>query len=148
MLEQYWLADWDVLLGEERVQAGSDDEKTLARVVIEEAERHPFSCVDMAMSRLVCTECTRELGGGYPACGECSLALGWAMGSEQAAQQEGLVNMNEHALHVGRFVLRFAENHSEMVRWGWRTTMPRILTGWLPSTEQAQKWAAGFRKRR
>lgn len=45
---------------------------------------------------------------------------------------------NEHALHVGRWVLRYPHRHSANAVSAWRLTMPRILTGWLPTTGEAQ----------
>jgi hypothetical protein len=46
---------------------------------------------------------------------------------------------NEHALHVGRWVLRFPGRYSAAAVSAWRLSVPRLLTGWLPSREQAQR---------
>ena len=46
---------------------------------------------------------------------------------------------NEHALHIGRWVLRYPQRHSLNAVAAWRLTLPRILTGWLPSVEEAQR---------
>lgn len=132
-MERYWLADWQAFLNEEGIQAGSPEEKLLAQVVTAEAERHPWTVVDIAMSLQQCSECGRELGEGFPDCGECGMAFGATILSEFDATP------NEHALHIGRWVLRFPHRNSANINAAWRWSMPRLLTGWLPSTEGAQR---------
>ena len=132
-VERYWLADWQALLEQEGIQGGSNEEKMLARVVLSEPERHAWTVVDIAMSLLQCSQCGRELGEGYPECGECGMAFGAAILSEFDATP------NEHALHIGRWVLRFPHRNSANINTAWRLTMPRLLTGWLPSTRYAQE---------
>ena len=132
-VERYWVADWQALLDQEGIQVGSNEEKFLARVVLSEPERHAWTVVDMAMSLLQCGECGRELGEGYPECGECGMAFGAAILSEFDATP------NEHALHIGRWILRFPHRNSANINTAWRLTMPRLLTGWLPSTRYAQE---------
>jgi hypothetical protein len=46
---------------------------------------------------------------------------------------------NEHALHIGRWVLRYPQRHSQNAVAAWRLSLPRILTGWLPSTQEARQ---------
>ena len=46
---------------------------------------------------------------------------------------------NEHALHIGRWVLRYPQRHSPDAVAAWRLSMPRLLTGWLASTADAQR---------
>ena len=137
-IERIWLADWEALLEQEHIQPGSEDERTLARVVVDEAIdqapiRHPWTIVDIAMSLLRCSQCGQELGQNYPTCAECGMAFGASILAEYEA------TANEHALHIGRWVLRFPQVHSTNARQAWRLTTPRILTGWLPATDQAQR---------
>ncbi len=133
-IERIWLADWHALLDQEAVAAGSEDEKTLAQLVLSEFGRHPWTVVDIAMSLLRCRECEAELGESYPDCGECGMAFG------SSIQAEFGVTANEHALHVGRWILRFPHRNSRNIVAAWRLTVPLLLTGWLPTTEQAQHY--------
>jgi uncharacterized protein (UPF0212 family) len=138
-LDRYWLVDWAALLASEQIEPGSDEEKMLARLVADEAitpdnpKRYPWTIVDTAMSLLTCSECGGELGSHYPTCGECGLAFGASILAEYEA------TANEHALHVGRYVLRFPRAHSQNAVAAWKLTMPRLLTGWLPDTAGAQR---------
>ena len=138
-VERFWLADWRTLLEQEGIAAGSPDETLLARVVLAEFGRHPWTVMDIAMSLLRCGTCGRELGEAYSECAECGQAFGASLASEFGA------TANEHALHVGRWVLRFPRRHSPNVVTGWQSSMPRLLTGWLPTTRQAQSAMALIR---
>ena len=132
-VERYWTADWQALLDQEGIRAGSAEEKLLVQVVTVETERHPWTVVDMAMSLQQCGQCGRELGEGFPDCGECGMAFGAAIVSEFDATP------NEHALHIGRWILRFPQRNSANINAAWRLSMPRLLTGWVPSTQDAQE---------
>ena len=135
-VERYWLADWQALLDREGITPGSPEEQLLAQVVLDEFGRHPWTVLDIAMSLLRCTTCGAELGEAYAACGECGRAFGSSIAAEFGA------TANEHALHVGRWVLRYPQRHSANAVAAWRITLPRILTGWLPSTQDAQRGMA------
>jgi uncharacterized protein (UPF0212 family) len=115
------------------IAPGSPEEKLLAQVVVGEFGRHPWTVVDIAMSLLRCQECGGELGENYATCGECGMAFGASILCEFGATG------NEHALHVGRWVLRFPQHHSPNAVAAWRLSMPRLLTGWLPPIEDAQR---------
>lgn len=132
-IEDIWLADWAALLEREGIQAGSEDETLLAQVVMAESQRHPWTVVDIAMSLLRCESCGNELGSHYQTCTECSLAFGYALASEFG------ISANSHALHIGRWVLRHRHQHSANSVTAWGLTTPRVLTGWLPSTAEAQR---------
>jgi uncharacterized protein (UPF0212 family) len=168
-IESIWLADWQALLVQEGIAPasraggiapasraggiapasrasgiapasrasgiapGSPEEKLLAQVVVGEFGRHPWTVVDIAMSLLRCQECGGELGENYATCGECGMAFGASILCEFGATG------NEHALHVGRWVLRFPQHHSPNAVAAWRLSMPRLLTGWLPPIEDAQR---------
>ncbi len=132
-IENIWLADWRALLHREQVTAGSPDEKLLAEIVIAEFGKHPWTEMDIAMSHLRCGQCGGELGESYRDCAECGMAFGSSIQSEFHATG------NEHALHIGRWVLRFPHRHSKNAVIAWRMSMPRLLTGWLPTTEGANR---------
>ena len=140
-IEQFWLADWQVLREREQVQPGSKEEHLLAEVVMAESERHPWTVVDIAMTLLICPECDQELGSRYQECTPCYLAFGQALASEYD------VTRNEHALHIGRWILRHPHQHSQNILIGWRGSMPHLLTGWLPTTAEAQRGMAQIRRK-
>ncbi len=51
------------------------------------------------------------------------------------------MTMNEHALRVGRYVIRHPHRYARAIASAWRMNMPRILTGWLSSGEDARRQA-------
>jgi hypothetical protein len=140
-IESLWEADWSALLAHEQIAAGSDDEALLSQVVIAELDDHPWTIVDMAMRRIRCEECGQELGGGPTHCAACQFAFGNLWWHDIDAGRQGAMTMNEHALRVGRYVIRHPHRYSSAIAGGWRVNMPRILTGWLPEGEDARRQA-------
>jgi hypothetical protein len=138
-VEQFWLADWQALLDREGIAAGSAEEMLLAQVVLKEFGRHAWTVMDIAMSLRRCGTCGAELGERYSDCAECGHAFGASVASEFGA------TANEHALHIGRWVLRYPHRNSANVVTGWSLNMPRLLTGWLPTTADAQRGMALIR---
>jgi hypothetical protein len=134
--------DWQALLLREQIQPRTEDEMLLAQLVLDEVEHHPWSCVDWAMRLIRCKTCGQELGGGPTECSECAATFGNALWSEMVAGRRGEVTGNEHALHVGRFILRHPHRYPTNAVTAWRYAMPRLLTGWLPATEEAQRTMA------
>jgi uncharacterized protein (UPF0212 family) len=132
-IESIWLADWYALLQQEQVVPGSADERLLAQVVLLEFGCHPWTVLDIAMSKLRCSQCNAELGEAYSDCPECGMAFGSSILAEFNATG------NEHALHIGRWVLRYPHRHSQNAVTAWRMSIPRLLTGWLPSIKAAQQ---------
>jgi uncharacterized protein (UPF0212 family) len=132
-IESVWLADWEALLQKEGIASGSEEERLLAQVVMNEFGRHPWTVMDIAMSLQRCSQCGNELGEGYKDCAECGMAFGASIQAEFDATP------NEHALHIGRWVLRYPQRHSQNAVAAWRLSLPRILTGWLPSTQEARQ---------
>lgn len=132
-IEQFWLADWQALLAQEQVAAGTAEEKILAGVVLQEVGEHAWTIMDIAMSLQTCGSCAAVLGDAYPVCAECAEYFGYAIYSEFG------ITGNEHALHIGRSVLRSAVYHSDNIVFAWSHNMPRLLTGWLPTTAEAQR---------
>lgn len=141
-VERFWLADWQPLLDQKRVVAGSAGELELAEIIFAECERHSWTLLDMALTHLNCSECAHERGGGPSECSECAAAWGVTLWAETVAGRQGLVTGNEHALHVGRMILRHPHRQSESILAAWSRSMPRLLTGWLPSTAEAQHFMA------
>jgi hypothetical protein len=132
-VEQIWEADWAALLAQVGIAPGTEEELALAQRVIDSFGRHPWTVMDMAMRRLTCEECGGELGEGFPDCFECSAAFGASIQAEFGATP------NEHALHIGRWILRFPHRSSENIVIAWKMSVPRLLTGWLPTTAEAQR---------
>jgi hypothetical protein len=145
-VEKYWLADWYAFLAQEQIRTGSVDEQIAAQIIFDEVERHPWTVLDVAMTWLTCATCSSELGGGPPDCSECAAAWGHTLWAEHYAGRLGLVSRNEHALHVGRMILRHPHRQSTNTINAWRRTMPRLLTGWLPTTQTAQHYMALIKK--
>jgi hypothetical protein len=139
-VERFWLADWNALLAREHIQPASADERLLAQVIFDEGERHLWTELDIAMTMLACDTCAFELGGGPAECSECASAWGVTLWAETLLARKGLVTANEHALHVGRMILRHRHRQSANIIAAWSRTMPRLLTGWLPSTAAAQHY--------
>lgn len=137
-IERHWLADWNALLEQERIAPKSADEQMLAQIIFAEGERHLWTVLDIALTLLTCESCGSELGGGPPDCSECASAWGVTLWAETVAGRSGLVTMNEHALHAGRMILRHRHRQSANIIAAWSRTMPRLMTGWLPSTPSAQ----------
>lgn len=131
-LDRIWRADWDASLAAEQIASGSEDEKLFAQVVYAEYDQHPWTVVDVAMTLMECSACGAELGGGPRDCAVCEIAFGHPMQSEWVAGQLGLVTRNEHALHIGRWVLRYPHRHSTKTLTGWRFSLPIMLTGVEP----------------
>jgi hypothetical protein len=141
-IECYWLADWHTFLDQEQVQPNTEDEQWVAEVIFDEGERHQWTVLDIAMTLLKCNSCGNELGGGPADCTECASAWGVTLWAEALAGRNGLVTFNEHALHVGRMILRHPHRQSANIIAAWSRTVPRLLTGWLPTTNYAQHFMA------
>lgn len=153
--EGYWLADWAALLAAEQVAPGSDDERVLARVVLGEWDRHPFTVLDIAMTKLVCEGCGREQGASYTTCWPCKEAFGNALAAEaNGVEQPGRGAWSppatprlDHAWHIGRWVVRHPDQHSRPIVVGWTASLPRLLAGELPTTAEAQRTAHDLKRR-
>jgi hypothetical protein len=125
---------------QEQIDSNSDEERLAAQIALDEGERHLWTVLNIAMTLLQCGSCGSELGGGPEDCPECASAWGVSLWAEVVAGRQGLVTYNEHALHIGRMILRFPHRQSANIIKAWRLTTPRLLTGWLPSTESAQHY--------
>jgi hypothetical protein len=139
-IERFWLADWHAYLAHEQIEPESPEVDFAVQVIFDEGERHLWTVLDIAMTFLTCHSCGCELGGGPPECTECATAWGITLWAEVVAGRKGMVTANEHALHVGRVILRHPHRHSPNIIKAWSRTVPRLLTGWLPTTEAAQHY--------
>ncbi|MBI1297595.1 hypothetical protein GC175_21870 [bacterium] len=89
-----------------------------------------------------------ELGGGPVSCGSCKFAFGNLWWHDIEAGRQGVMTMDEHALRVGRYVIRHPHRHSTVIAKGWRMNMPRILTSWLPDGAEARRMADEMKAQR
>lgn len=147
-LDKLWLADWHFLLENESIAPVSEEETLLAAVVVEEPELHPWTVVDWAHTLLTCAECGAERGGGATTCVTCEYDFGLLWSWDQEAGRLGTMTMAEHALRVGRWVLRFPHRYSASLYNGWQCSTPLIFAG-LPllSTHMAQELSKRIKKR-
>ncbi len=136
-VEAIWRADWLAFLAAEGFRPGTPDEALVAEVVVAEFTRHPWTLVDYALTLLRCPECGAEPGGGPVGCATCAHTFGnlWAPELEAGA------TMNEHALRVGRLVVRHPHRFSAAIVTGWRFGLAQLLTGDLPDGGQARRLA-------
>jgi hypothetical protein len=141
-VERSWRADWEALLSHEGIAPGGTDEVALARRVLAEEARYPWTIVDCAMRLVACEECGGERGGGPPDCPACETAFRNLFAYDFEALPAGKMSYNEHALRVTRWVLRYPARYSAHVVSSRREVMPLLLTGGLPSTREAQAMAA------
>lgn len=137
-IENLWSLDWEKLIEREGILAGSDDEKLLVEVIIKEIDKHTWTIVDSAMKIIKCKTCNNELGGGPIECPECSFAFKSLWGYDIEAMNQGKMTGNEHALRVGRWILRYPHRQKEKVVESWKFSMPILITGKLPTTQMAQ----------
>jgi len=140
-VERIWIADWSALIEsvDGAAVGGESDEPTVAEEVLRRPELYPWTIVDIALTKLRCPDCGRELAGGPPDCSSCRMAFDNLWAYDVEAQYQRRMTRNEHALRVGRHVLRHPERHSEASVFGWRVMFPLLLAGdEPPSTRQAQ----------
>ncbi|TCP54451.1 hypothetical protein EV586_10469 [Tumebacillus sp. BK434] len=136
-VEAIWLKDWEALLNKEGIRAGQAEERQLAEKVVAELDLHPWTVVDAALTFVTCTACGQEPGGGPLSCEECAMLFGNLWGYDVEAQHQGRMTGNEHALRVGRRVLRHPHRQKPGLVRAWKFSMPILLTGQVPSHEIA-----------
>lgn len=119
-----WLADWRALL------AGCDQpERDVAeRVLAAAVGEHQWTCVDWAMTAIVCPECRTALGDGPVGCVLCRIADETRWAWEHLAPDDS-ITANEHALREARVVLRAPHRHRATVVLACRLSLPFLLTG-------------------
>lgn len=137
-IENLWAMDWNAFLGNEQISPGSEDENLLAQVVVDGLNQYSWTIVDSAMKLVRCQTCGSELGGGPVDCPECSFAFGNLWGYDVEALHQGKMTGNEHALRVGRWVIRYPHRQSRNVVESWKFSMPILITGKMATTEMGQ----------
>lgn len=147
VLDRIWLADWEALLAEEGSLKGSPEEKMLADIVLDDMDEYPWTIVDVALSLITCPECGSELGGGPVECGKCQMAFNNLFVYDIEASYQGQMTGNEHALRVGRWILRYPHRYSNFVAKGWKNSMPLLLINATPpSSKIAQFLSQKFKE--
>ncbi|MET9761031.1 hypothetical protein ABZ016_18505 [Streptomyces sp. NPDC006372] len=132
-----FLRRWDV--------AGAGQERDLAEMVAAEPDRHDWRVVDAALDRLVCPDCGDRLSRGPAGCPSCDLAHGFRYAAIET-DRPGVPPGNEHAIRVNVSVVRRPQGISETEVLVRRLLLPLLLTGFLPTTEEAQRMSAVVKK--
>ncbi|MFB9204587.1 hypothetical protein ACFFV7_25570 [Nonomuraea spiralis] len=136
---------WHAFLRQEFGDVEPQDERLIARMVVDEPDRHPWRVVDAAYDRLTCAECGGRLSRGPAGCAPCDLANGFRYSAVEI-DRPGVPPGNEHALRVNVAVTRrpYGISASEvLVR---RLSLPVLIEGRLPTTAQAQATKALVRR--
>lgn len=134
-VERLWLPDWIALLRRENLDADSLDERLLAAVVVDEQARHSWTVTDVALTRLRCNECGSELATGPLDCLPCKVADENRWAWDHQAPWPAAMTPNEHALRVGRVVLRAPHRQKRAIVTGWGITLPFLLAGMAPDPD-------------
>ncbi|MDS1272474.1 hypothetical protein RIF23_19485 [Lipingzhangella sp. LS1_29] len=131
--------EWSSFLG--RCRAGPKDEATFAALVTDEPDQHDWRVVDAALDRLRCPECGGPLSRGPVGCASCDRAHGFRYAAIER-DQPGAPPRNEHAVRVHVSVVRRPAVTSQRELLVRRLLLPFLLTGVLPSTQEAQRISA------
>ncbi|MFY7065903.1 hypothetical protein ACOQFV_08575 [Nocardiopsis changdeensis] len=124
---------------------GGGDEVELAAMVADEPDRHDWRVVDAALDRLTCADCGERTGRGPLGCAPCDLAHGFRYVAIER-DRPGVPPGNEHAVRVNVSVVRRPHVTSANELLLRRLTLPGLLVGLLPTTEEAQRLAATARQ--
>jgi len=137
-LENIWLRDWNLLMNKKNIIRGSNEEKLLAKILFKEIDSNPWTIVDTAMTIIRCNTCGSEIGGGPDECQECSTAFGNLWAYDVEAMYQCQMTGNEHALRVGRWILRYPLRQKNSIVESWKFSIPILLTGKTPTNKQGQ----------
>ncbi|MBE3009519.1 hypothetical protein IL992_09945 [Microbispora sp. NEAU-D428] len=137
IVEEGWR---DVLLREFGDRVAPADERAIAEMVADEPDRHDWRVVDAALDRLTCAECGGPLGR-QAGCPRCDVANGIRYVARET-DRPGVPPGNEHAIRVNVSVVRRPEGISVPEVLARRLLLPALLTGFLPTREQAQRLGA------
>ena len=137
-VENIWLMDWNHLLNKENIIPESDNEKLLAQELFKKMNNYPWTLIDTAMTIIRCNTCRSEVGGGPKECPECSTAFGNLWAYDVEAMYQGQMTGNEHAVRVGRWVLRYPHRQKDNIVKSWKFSIPILLTGKVPTNTQGQ----------
>ncbi|MEU7937059.1 hypothetical protein [Microbispora bryophytorum] len=137
IVEEGWR---DFLLCEFGDRVTPDSERMLAEMVADEPDRHDWRVVDAALDRLACDQCGGPLGR-RAGCPRCDVAHGMRYAARETDRPR-VPPGNEHAIRVNVSVVRRPEGISTPEVLARRLLLPALLTGFLPTREQAQRLGA------
>ena len=124
LLDQFWLADWEVLRSYEQLA-----DRELAELVVgADVGRYPWTCVDWAMTLLACSRCGAELGTGPVECVRCAVTEERRWSWDHSAHPYTM-NGNEHMLRVARAAMRAPHRRRSTVVQTWRLLLPFLVAG-------------------
>jgi hypothetical protein len=127
------------------VVAGSEDETSLAEVVLQDPSEFEWRVVDGALNRLTCQECHSTLGAGPLGCHRCDQANGYRFAAKEIDRPH-VPPGNEHALRVSSAVARTRHRYTPRARCGYELNLPGLLDGDMPTTAGAQAFKAAINK--
>ncbi|MEV3979925.1 hypothetical protein [Nonomuraea sp. NPDC049758] len=136
---------WRAFLLAEFGAVAPPDEQLIARMVVDEPDKHPWRVVDAAYDRLTCPECGGRLSRGPAGCASCDLANGFRYSAVEI-DRPGVPPGNEHALRVNVAVTRRPYGIAATEVLVRRLSLPVLIEGRLPTTAQAQATKALARK--
>ncbi|MEU4698528.1 hypothetical protein [Nonomuraea dietziae] len=122
-----------------------EDDVAVAEMIVEEIKGYDWRVVDGAFERLTCGACGSRRGRGPKDCPPCELDEGFRY-SAREVDRPGVTPRNEHAIRVGAAVLRNGHRHSPRALLSWQIGFPLVLSGYLPSTPEAQAVRARINK--
>ncbi|WP_199548955.1 hypothetical protein [Streptomyces sp. N35] len=125
--------------------AGPAEEHALAELVVSEPDRHDWRVVDAALDRLTCGDCGGRLGRGPAGCAGCELAHGFRYAAIET-DRPGVPQGNEHAVRVNVSVVRRPQLTSAAELLVRRKSLPLLLAGFLPTTQEAQRMSATVKR--
>ncbi|MFC0625270.1 hypothetical protein [Kribbella deserti] len=131
-------AAWREFRATAGVEAGGpDDERELARVVLQDPSEFDWRVVDAALTKLSCDGCGNGLGAGPVGCHPCDQANGFRFAARET-DRPAVPPGNEHAIRVSSAVARTRDRYSPRARCGYEVFLPDLLAGELPTTPEAQ----------
>ncbi len=118
-----------------------ESEHEIARLVVDEPDRHDWRVVDAALDKITCGECGERLSRGPTTCSPCNLAHGFRYAAVET-DRPGVPPGNEHAVRVNVSVVRRPQITSAQELLARRLLLPALLVGFLPTTAQAQRFSS------
>ncbi|WP_069165254.1 hypothetical protein [Nocardia altamirensis] len=118
-----------------------ESELEVARLVVDEPDRHDWRVVDAALDRITCDECGGLLSRGPMSCAACNLAHGFRYAAIET-DRSGVPPGNEHGIRVNVSVVRRPQMTSAQELLARRLLLPALLVGFLPTTAEAQRASA------
>lgn len=133
-------AAWLAFCTDAGIDAGVDglnDQRDLAKVVLQDPSEFDWRVVDAALTKLSCDDCGNGLGAGPVGCHACDQANGFRFAARET-DRPNVPPGNEHAIRVASAVARTRDRYSPRARCGYEVGLPYVLAGELPTTSEAQ----------